>query len=614
MVEDGEAKPEIIIPRVSFEDSAPRETGQSGSERSPLLEPSQNEVSSINTTSTGDNDTWIDSREGSKSSWYLILLTLGGLGLQVGWSVETSNGSPYLLSLGLSKAMLALVWIAGPLSGVLVQPYVGIKSDRCRSPYGKRRPFIIGGCVATILSLMVLAWTQELVGGFLSIFGADPASPGVKKCVMLFAVLFVYILDFAINVLQAAVRAFVVDCAPTHQQDLANAWVSRTSGVGNIMCYVLGFMNLPAAFPWLGYSQFKVLCALASFIIALTVGVSCTVQERDPRIEGAPLDQDTGVMAVFKDLFRSVRRLPPQFKTVCGVQFLAWVGWFPFLFYTTTYIGEIYTEPFFQSNPNMNEAEVDELWETATRQGTFSLLIFAITTLAASVFLPFIVTPSFQPSTPSPSTHMTPSASWSRSQDEDYFPKSSKLTPIQRLRGVVSGILSRLQIESLTLRRLWLLSHIMFAVLMFLTFLARSVAAGTVIVGLIGIPWAVTQWAPFALISAEISKRDAIRRGIIKPPPTRDAQQLAAGEDDSRGADQAGVVLGIHNVAISAPQILATLICSVIFKMLQKPRGVPGDTSVAWTLRFAGVCALGAAWLTRRVGEEDTKALKDTQA
>jgi hypothetical protein len=96
--------------------------------------------------------------------------------------------------------MLALVWIAGPLSGVLVQPYVGLKSDNCRLRWGKRRPFIVGGAAATIVSLMVLSWAKELMGGFLGLFGGDPESDGVKTCIMLFAVLFVYVLDFAINV------------------------------------------------------------------------------------------------------------------------------------------------------------------------------------------------------------------------------------------------------------------------------------------------------------------------------------------------------------------------------------------------------------------------------
>jgi solute carrier family 45 protein 1/2/4 len=107
---------------------------------------------------------------------------------------------PYLLSLGLSKAMLALVWIAGPLSGVLVQPYVGIKSDRCQIRWGRRRPFILGGALATIVSIMILAWTREIVSGLLGIFGLDSASQAVTVSIMLFAVLLIYVLDCAINV------------------------------------------------------------------------------------------------------------------------------------------------------------------------------------------------------------------------------------------------------------------------------------------------------------------------------------------------------------------------------------------------------------------------------
>jgi solute carrier family 45 protein 1/2/4 len=96
--------------------------------------------------------------------------------------------------------MLALVWIAGPLSGVLVQPYVGLKSDNCRIRWGKRRPFIIGGAIATIASLMLLGWAREIVGGIGGLFGADAESYAVRTSTMFFAILLIYVLDFAINV------------------------------------------------------------------------------------------------------------------------------------------------------------------------------------------------------------------------------------------------------------------------------------------------------------------------------------------------------------------------------------------------------------------------------
>jgi len=53
--------------------------------------------------------------------------------------------TPYLLSLGMSKSRLSLVWIAGPLSGLVMQPLVGMLSDKSTSRYGRRRPYMVGG-------------------------------------------------------------------------------------------------------------------------------------------------------------------------------------------------------------------------------------------------------------------------------------------------------------------------------------------------------------------------------------------------------------------------------------------------------------------------------------
>ncbi|KAF2993804.1 hypothetical protein E8E13_000869 [Curvularia kusanoi] len=560
-----------------------------------------------------EDDDYFPEFEETKSSFFLFLLTLGGLGLQIGWSVETSNGSPYLLSLGLSKSMLALVWIAGPLSGVLVQPYVGLKSDNCRITWGKRRPFIIGGAIATIASLMLLGWAREIVAGIGKLFGADGENYWVVTITMVFAVLLVYVLDFAINVIQAAIRAYIVDVAPTHQQESANAWLMRSAGVGNIAGYLAGYINLPLYLPWLGDTQFKVLCAIASFIMALTVGISCTAGERDPTRDPPPAEQKEGVLAFFSGLNRSVKRLPDQIKRVCEVQFFAWIGWFPFLFYITTYVGEIYADPFFEANPHMSDAEIDKVWEDATRIGTRALLVFACTTFLCSVIFPFIIPPSFQapepepepatPGTPArPTTPLTPATPHSMGGSGYFTLRPKRTGPPKTKMEKFSAALDKLQIKSLTLRRSWFISHILFAILMGLTFVIKSTMGATILVGAIGVPWCLTGWAPFSIIASEISKRDAIRRGAIKP--TNEEEQAVAEGADAGDADSAGVVLGIHNVAIAAPQVIATLVSSVIFRALQKPRGVAGDDSVAWVLRFGGLCAIIAAWLTLRVHEE----------
>lgn len=182
------------------DDYKPKQTDVN--EESPLLSPTsstQEQHGFLHSRATVHIGPESDDFQSTKSLWYLIILTISIGGLQIAWSVELSNGSPYLLSLGLSKDLMALVWIAGPLTGTLVQPYVGMLSDNCRVSWGKRKPFMLGGAAATMVSLMVLAWTKDIVGGFLHLFGADPASQGVKVTTIVVAVLWVYILDFAIN-------------------------------------------------------------------------------------------------------------------------------------------------------------------------------------------------------------------------------------------------------------------------------------------------------------------------------------------------------------------------------------------------------------------------------
>ncbi|CAK7217632.1 hypothetical protein SCUCBS95973_003220 [Sporothrix curviconia] len=570
-----------------------------------------------------------DEFQRTKSIWYMTLLTVSLAGLQIAWSVELSNGSPYLLSLGLSKSLMALVWIAGPLSGTLVQPYVGMLSDNCRVPWGKRKPFMLGGAAATMVSLLCLAWVKEMVALPLhAVFGVDPASEGVRVAVIVAAVLWVYLLDFAINTVQAAIRAFIVDCAPAHQQESANAMASRMTGIGNIVGYVAGYLNLPAFLWWLGDTQFKDLCAIACVALGATVVLTCVVvRERDPRLEGPPPASKPGVVAFFKLIFTSIRRLPPQIYKVCTVQFCAWVGFFPMLFYTSSYIGEIYVEPFLEANPHMTPEELDRLYEQATRVGTFALLVYSITSLCTNVFLPFFIAPTYD----GRNAGQQQQQQQQRSRQEQFVIDGNgngngngAAGQPQQGRGTggekpTKAWLDYLVIPGFTLRRAWMLSLLLFSSSMFCTVLVRSVAAATFLIGLVGITWALTLWAPWAIISAEISNRDAMIRA--RKQAARLARHAANGnggaedvandadeddddDDDEEEVDQAGVILGIHNMAIAAPQILATVGSSIVFKFLQKPRGTPGDHSIAVVMALGGVTVLLAAYYVTKIEDE----------
>lgn len=554
------------------------------------------------------------------------------------------------MSLGMSKSLLAFVWIAGPLTGTLVQPYIGIRSDNCRISWGKRKPFMIVGGIATVITLLALAWIKELVGGFLWIFGVEPTSNGAKTTIIVIATVLMYCVDIAINTgtapsreflestndmidtVQAGIRCFIVDNAPPHQQETANAWASRLTGVGNILGYIFGYLDLPKYFAFLGHSQFQVFCALASVSLCVTLLISCLyIQERDPRLDGPPDVTETGVITFFRQVFKSVRHLPPEIAKVCEVQFAAWVGWFPFLFYSTTYIGQLYVNPIFEEHGDLPEDEINKVWEMATRVGTLALLVYAIISFIANVTLPVLVVPTYKkvavPDSVSLEEHTDESSAARRTSQSSEASSRQGLasSASKNLEGNDgSSWLAKLQIPGLTLRRTWILSHLLFAICMFSTFLISTYQVGSVVIGLVGICWALTLWAPFALISAEVARIDAERRvrrhqaGIAtaRRPSTPSHHstdddledgpdpRVAKGTENDENLAQAGIVLGLHNVAVSAPQVFSSLICSGIFKLTQKPRGQPWDDSVGWVLRFGGCAALIAGWLATRLEKE----------
>ena len=132
--------------------------------------------------------------KGRSESTRMALLTFSLVGLQFTWGTEMTYCTPYLLQLGLTKSKTSLVWIAGPLSGLIIQPLIGVIADRSRSKWGRRRPFMVFGSFVVALCLFVLGWTAEIVALFVS----DPEK--AKNYTIALAVLSIYAVDFSINV------------------------------------------------------------------------------------------------------------------------------------------------------------------------------------------------------------------------------------------------------------------------------------------------------------------------------------------------------------------------------------------------------------------------------
>ncbi|KAF9163312.1 hypothetical protein DFQ26_002705 [Actinomortierella ambigua] len=439
-------------------------------------------------------------------------LTICMLGVQFTWTVELGYGTPYLLSLGMPKALTPLVWLAGPLSGLIIQPLVGVFSDTLDWRMGRRRPFIIGGAVLTVLSMLLVAyahdiaerivghppghkaprmmmmtttsamddWTTKGGGGH---HGKDTPNQemeaAIKNWTMGLAVLGFYSLDFSINAVQACCRSLIMDIPRTDQQEVGNAWSGWMNNLGSVAGFFAGNLDLVYCLPWLGDQQIKVLANLAILFLTTTLAITCLSVTEIP-YERSVADEARTVCGAIADIWYAFRHLPAAVQRVCNVQFFAWMGWFPFLFYVTTWVGEILNR--YVEDPNESLPA-----NGAERAGSFALLCWATVAVLSGILIP-------------------------------------KLTPKE------VG-LARWPKNPFTVKNLWTMSLVWFAGCMALTWFVDDLWAATAVVALCGVPWAVAMWVPFAMVGEYLSgrkdrraQRELMKKGALQVE-SRDQQQ-----------------------------------------------------------------------------------------
>ncbi|KAI8050051.1 major facilitator superfamily domain-containing protein [Thamnidium elegans] len=486
------------------------------------------------------------SKEAGLGLLEILGLTICMAGVQFTWTVELSYGTPYLLSLDLSKELTALVWLAGPLSGLLVQPLIGAFSDKCTSKFGKRRPFIVVSGILTCLSMIGVAYAKE--------FGAWIArhfySPDVFDSIAHFYAIVVavssfYFLDFTLNAVQAICRALILDVPPLWQQEYANAWSARMSNCAMVVGYFVGFMDLVKYFPWMGDSQIKVFCVVAMAVFLITLAITCIAVKEKQYIETE--DQDNlPWYNTLQYIWRAFRFLPKPIQSLCNTQFFAWMGWFPFLFYSTQWVSDLY----FSTHPPTSPGEGD--WAEGTRAGSFALLCNSMVSVVAGMVIPALV-----------------------------------------MRFEKKGI------WWLSLLNVYTGSQLIIAAALLSTWFIRSVTAATIVLAIMGIPWAIVLWIPFSLVGEYVSYEDERRKkGDI-------AEQTTSGAiEDQQDDFDAGMILGVHNMYIVFPQFAVAIISSLIFAASAKEEKDPNDdgrSNVSTVLAFGGLMALLAALASRRI-------------
>ncbi|KAF8339114.1 uncharacterized protein EI90DRAFT_3286622 [Cantharellus anzutake] len=521
----------------------------------------------------------------------LPLLALSSFGISVFWSMVSGNAPPYLASLGLSKSDIAIVMGAGPLSGLLVQPIVGVFSDSSTSKFGRRRPPIVWGALICFFALFLF--------GFPTTFASMlTRSEGARKAITIFIVsTSIYVLDFSINAIIAGHRGLLVDILPASEQDIGNAWMGRMGAVGGLMAHFIGNMSLPELFPFLGNTQIQIISVIMSIIVLLTNGGTIlSVQER-VLLEPSGSSGTRASEGVWKSLSNTVKELwtttvnlPPLIYRICVIHFVATLGWLPLWSYVSLWVSDLY----YQENPR---SPLDVNGEAGMRAANRALMYASIANTICVAIMPF-----FASSSPSGKAM---DGSWSDGTD--------------RWKDV-GGARTRWKMHSCSF---WTLSQAILTFALGATWFVDSVATASIIMLIVGISASVHAWAPgavlgevihttstnprsrssYALVSAsepisvevrssmeahhgDASKRvpgtsgyehvdhhRAQRHHINDSIEFKDIDDEDDSGTESAVQDKAGTIFGIQNVFIVLSQFVAIGVSSIVFALTEYPVG-----------------------------------------
>uniref|UniRef100_A0A1D1XQ02 Sucrose transport protein SUT2 n=1 Tax=Anthurium amnicola TaxID=1678845 RepID=A0A1D1XQ02_9ARAE len=301
-------------------------------------------------------------------------------GVQFGWALQLSLLTPYVQELGIPHAWSSLIWLCGPISGLLVQPLVGHMSDRCTSRFGRRRPFIAAGTASIALAVLLVGYSTDL-GRLLGDRGA------LRPRAVAVFVLGFWLLDVANNVTQGPARALLADLAgKDHRRTrIANAYFSLFMALGNVLGFATGsYSGWFSILPLTVTSACSTNCAnlkaafiLDIIILIFTTYISLSSAHEIPFIYGSGVvhseveahRQNHVEEAFLWELFGAFRYLTLPIWIILIVTALTWIGWFPFLLFDTDWMGrEIY-----KGMPDQGQN-----YHSGVRMGSFGLMLNSI--------------------------------------------------------------------------------------------------------------------------------------------------------------------------------------------------------------------------------------------
>ncbi|CAN4122444.1 unnamed protein product [Withania somnifera] len=311
-------------------------------------------------------------------------------GIQFGWALQLSLLTPYVQELGIPHAWSSIIWLCGPLSGLLVQPLVGHMSDKCTSRFGRRRPFIVAGAFSIMTAVLIIGFSAD-IGWALGDRGEFKV-----RAIAAFVVGF-WLLDVANNMTQGPCRALLADLTQNdHRRTrVANAYFSLFMAIGNILGFATGsYSGWFKIFPFTLSTACTINCAnlksafiLDIIFIAAATCISISAANEQP-LDPRRGSSHTGEViaesshgqeeAFLWELFGIFKYFPGVVWVILLVTALTWIGWFPFLLFDTDWFGrEIYG-----GEPNDGKN-----YSAGVRMGSLGLMLNSVLLGVTSVFM-----------------------------------------------------------------------------------------------------------------------------------------------------------------------------------------------------------------------------------
>lgn len=300
----------------------------------------------------------------------IINMSIGFFGIQFGWDLQRANMGRIYEGLGANADQVPLLFLAAPLTGLLIQPIIGYMSDRTWHPkWGRRRPYFMVGAIISSIALIFMPNSSSLwmAAGLL------------------------WVLDVFGNVSMEPFRAFVTDKLPDSQVNRGFIMQSMMIGLGG---------SIASALPWLMNNVFHLTNTAsqgsipenvkysfyigAFFFLGAVLWTVLTTKEYPPSAEELEIQKKEGKKGFSggaKEIFDALKNMPKRMQIVSLVQFFTWPGLFLMWFYYTTAVA---VNVFGGKNAS------DPIYASGADFGSLTLAYYSVITFLFALVLPTI--------------------------------------------------------------------------------------------------------------------------------------------------------------------------------------------------------------------------------